>query len=302
MTVHIGIPRGLLYYYHGRIWEEFLRNLGADVIVSGETSKKTLQVGRTLDEVCLPVKAYFGHVYEISRDVDYLFVPRIVSVSKGQYTCPEIIGLPDMLRSNIPHLPKLLDVPINLRKDWRNLYQGVITVGKILKAGRLASLYAWHQAWQLKQQKTGRLTDKGASLRIGLIGQPYMIHDRQLSMGMLDKLRNLKVDVVIPEMVDAHQARKAAACLDKKIFWCYCSHLAGTALALLQRPAQVDGVIFMTPFSCGPDSLIGEILKGRAQTCNVPFMFLTIDEHTAEAGFITRLEAFIDMLGRRQRL
>lgn len=301
MKIRIGMPRGLLYYYHGEIWKEFIHQLGAEVIVSGETSKKTLQYGSALDEVCLPVKAYFGHAYEVSHNVDYLFVPRIVSTAKGKYTCPEIIGLPDMLRSNIPNLPKLIEVTVNLRNDWRNLYQAVTNVGKILNAGAAASLYAWYQAWRSVQQQTSLPIANSESLSIGLIGHPYIIYDRQISMNVLDKLSNLGINVVTPDMVDIDQAQNSATCLDKEIFWCYCSDLVGAAFALMQS-AQVNGVILMSPFSCGPDSLIGEIIKGHAQSLNIPFMLLTIDEHTAEAGFITRLEAFTDMLGRRQPL
>ncbi|MBC8014978.1 MAG: hypothetical protein H7X79_04460 [Sporomusaceae bacterium] len=299
MKIRIGIPRGLFYYYYGDVWEKFLSELGAEVIVSGETSKKTLNYGSALDEVCLPVKAYFGHVCEVSPEVDYLFVPRIVSAAKGQYTCPEMIGLSDMLRSNIPHLPKLIDTTINLRKDWRDLYHAVITVGKILNAGTAASLYAWHKAWQSRQQQSCLPIARSTNVTIGLIGHPYIVYDRQISMNALDKLNDMGINVITPDRIDADQAQESAACLDKKIFWCYCSQLAGAAFSLMQ-PAKVDGLILMTSFSCGPDSLVGEIIKGRAQACNIPFMLLTIDEHTAEAGFITRLEAFVDMIGRRQ--
>lgn len=301
MKIRIGIPRALLYYQYEEIWGSFLRQLGAEVIVSGETSKKTLHYGSALDEVCLPVKAYFGHAYEVSQDVDYLFVPRIVSAAKGQYTCPEMIGLPDMLRSNISKLPKLLEITVNLRNDWRDLYHAVTSVGKILNVGAAASLYAWYKAWRSGRQQTCLSIAKSNSLSIGLIGHPYIIYDRQISMNVLDKLSNLGVNVVTPDMVDVYQAKSITASLEKKIFWCYCSHLVGAAFALMQ-PAKVNGLILITSFSCGPDSLIGEIIKQRAQNLNIPFMLLTIDEHAAEEGFITRLEAFIDMLGRRRQL
>jgi len=298
LKIRIGIPRGLLYYHYGQVWEDFFHELGAEVIVSGETSKKTLNYGSALDEICLPVKAYFGHAYEVSHDVDYLFVPRIVSTAKGQYTCPEMIGLPDILRSNIPNLPKLIEITVNLREDRLNLYHAVTTVGKILNVGTAASLYAWHVAWRSGQHQTCLPITNSKNLSIGLIGHPYIIYDRQISMDVLDKLNNLGLNVVTSDTVDVDQARKNVACLDKEIFWCYCSHLVGAALALMQT-TRVNGVILMTSFSCGPDSLIGEIIKGHAQSLNIPFMLLTIDEHTAEAGFITRLEAFIDMLKRR---
>jgi len=294
----IGIPRGLLYYQYGHIWETFLQKIGAKVIVSGETSHKTLQYGNTLDEVCLPVKAYFGHVYEVCQNVDYVFVPRIVSVAKEQYTCPQMIGLPDLLRNNIPNLPKLLESTVNLRKDWRSLYHAVTAVGNILNVGRVASLYAWYQALQSSSAQCYVPICNHNNISIGLIGQPYMIYDRQISMNVLTKLSNRGINIITPEMVGLNEAKKSATCLEKEVFWCCYSHLIGAAFALMER-RQVNGLIVISSFSCGPDSLLSEIIKGRAQSLNVPFMLLTIDEHTAEAGFITRLEAFIDMLERR---
>ncbi|MDF2571857.1 MAG: Protein of unknown function CoA enzyme activase, partial [Sporomusa sp.] len=147
LSVRIGLPRGLLYHQYGLVWERFLRELGAEVLVTAETTKATLDHGSALDDVCLPVKVYFGHVYEIYKKVDYLFTPRIVSVAAGEYSCPKIIGMPDMLRSNINNLPPLIDVNVNLRQNQRNLYEAIINVGRILGRGTLSSLYAWYRAW-----------------------------------------------------------------------------------------------------------------------------------------------------------
>ena len=64
---------------------------------------------------------------------------------------------------------------------------------------------------------------------------------------------------------------------------------------------KIDGVITLTAFGCGPDSLMVEDIKRKAKNFNKPLLNLTIDEHTGEAGFITRLEAFCDMLYRNKR-
>ena len=42
-------------------------------------------------------------------------------------------------------------------------------------------------------------------------------------------------------------------------------------------------------------------IQYHAKNKNLPMIHLTIDEHTGEAGFVTRLEAFIDMLIRKKR-
>jgi predicted nucleotide-binding protein (sugar kinase/HSP70/actin superfamily) len=88
--------------------------------------------------------------------------------------------------------------------------------------------------------------------------------------------------------------------LPKRLFWHYCHCLVGSALVLIYSPKPLDGAIFVTSFACGPDSLIGEVLKWHARQMEIPFLLLTLDEHTAEAGMVTRLEAFVDMIGRRE--
>ena len=64
----------------------------------------------------------------------------------------------------------------------------------------------------------------------------------------------------------------------------------------------VDGVIGIMTFGCGPDSLMMDVVRRHAARLgNTPFMSLTLEEHTSEAGLITRLEAFLDMIQSKKR-
>ena len=118
-------------------------------------------------------------------------------------------------------------------------------------------------------------------------------------MDILRKLKGMGVKLLLPEDAAPEAVNRFAARLPKKIFWHYCQKLTGAAMALLHSATPPDGLVFVTSFSCGPDSFIGEIIKNSAGERGVPFLFLTVDEHTAEAGFVTRLEAFVDMISRR---
>jgi predicted nucleotide-binding protein (sugar kinase/HSP70/actin superfamily) len=64
---------------------------------------------------------------------------------------------------------------------------------------------------------------------------------------------------------------------------------------------KIDGIITITAFGCGPDSLMIERMVRKSKSFNKSVLNLTIDEHTGEAGFITRIEAFCDMLYRKKR-
>jgi predicted nucleotide-binding protein (sugar kinase/HSP70/actin superfamily) len=55
-------------------------------------------------------------------------------------------------------------------------------------------------------------------------------------------------------------------------------------------------------FGCGPDSLMMDMVRRQsARLKTSTFMSLTLEEHTAEAGIATRVEAFLDMIQRRKR-
>ncbi|MGL5514546.1 MAG: acyl-CoA dehydratase activase-related protein [Sporomusa sp.] len=294
------MPRGLLYYEYGSLWQSFFDSLGAQVVVSGETTKEMLNSGGVLDEVCLPLKVYVGHVASLVGKTDCLFVPRIVSVARQTYTCPKIMGLPDIIRSNISGLPEIIDPNISLRQRSIGMLDAVIDIGRRLGKSKTSSIGAWYSAWRQAKAKRALPVAQSTNIQVGLIGHKYLIYDKFISMNALDKLLAAGVDIITPDMVPASRIDKAAQGIDKKIYWSYCHELAGAALALIGQQA-VDGLVFITSFSCGPDSLISEIIKRRAQAGNVPFMLLNLDEHTAEAGLLTRIEAFTDMLKRRKR-
>ncbi|HWR43827.1 acyl-CoA dehydratase activase-related protein [Sporomusa sp.] len=303
-AVRIGLPRGLLYYEYGSLWKNFFEALGAQVVVSDETTKEMLTTGGVLDEVCLPLKVYVGHAASLAGKADCLFVPRVVSVARQMYTCPKMMGLPDLIRSNLSNIPELIDTNVSLRQRSGSLFDSVISTGYRLGQSKVASLGAWYWAWRQAGVKQPVVIDipglPADAVRVGLIGHSYLIQDKFISMNARDKLTAMGMAVITPDQVPARQAQLAARNLDKEIYWSYCHHLAGTSLALINEKA-VDGLIFMTSFSCGPDSMICEMIKRKAEAGSIPFMLLNLDEHTAEAGFLTRLEAFADMLKRRNR-
>ncbi|MBP2654381.1 MAG: Protein of unknown function CoA enzyme activase [Firmicutes bacterium] len=302
MALTIGIPRGLLYYYYGEIWRRYFERLGVQVVVSGETTRSMIDQGGKIDEVCLPVKVYIGHACALKDKADFIFIPRIVSVAARQYNCPKIIGLPDLVRSNFPSLPPLLDTEINLRKGRYDLFRAVVELGKRIGNSPIASLTAWLKAVRSVKPVMTSSGGKVNGVQVGLIGHPYILNDSHISMDITGKLERLGVNVVGAGAINDKEIVKAAKQLSKEIFWHYCQHLAGAALALMKFPQPLDGVIFVTSFACGPDSLVGEVLSWHARQLNIPVLMLTMDEHTGEAGLVTRLEAFIDMLVRRKKL
>jgi len=306
----VGIPKGLLYHYYHPLWESFFGVLGFEVKISPDTNKKIVNNGimSAVDEACLPVKVFYGHVLELAEQVDYLFLPRIVSVVEKEYMCPKLLGIPDMLLACLTKPPRVIDTTINLRNSHKQLDQALKEICTIIEVPLKEGLKAWQAAEKRQRQyemylQSGNLppglTFNPRGIPIAVLGHGYNIYDAYINMGMMEKLHDLGATVWTKEMVAPNIIDNFAGKLPKRMFWTFGKQLLGSGLYYLNNP-QVKGMIFVASFGCGPDSMVGDLLERFAHRGNKkPFMFITIDEHSGEAGLMTRLEAFMDMIMRR---
>ena len=82
------------------------------------------------------------------------------------------------------------------------------------------------------------------------------------------------------------------------MFWNYGRRAVG-AVTYLLKETNIHGIIFLSSFGCGIDSFVSDIIQRYVKTTNIPYVKLTLDEHAAEAGLNTRLEAFMDVVNWR---
>ncbi|MFZ5943449.1 MAG: acyl-CoA dehydratase activase-related protein [Bacillota bacterium] len=312
--VKIGIPRALCYYKYFPLWNHFFSCLGLEVVESPSTNKILFDKGAkyVVDEACLPVKVYFGHVNNLKDKVDYIFAPRIVSTEKRKYTCPKFMGIPDMLLS-IDNLPQIIGPTIDLTKNEKNIYQIVWDIGRKFHNNPLKVFNAWQNAvrelnkyngeWMSgnipKELKINHVPEEEGQLNIAVLGHEYILYDKHLSMNLLQKLAELKISVFTTEMVVPKNKEAEVKKLPKKIFWDFGSDAVGAAFHY-SRNKKISGLINISSFGCGPDSMTNSMITHfLKKNCSKPFLNLIIDEHTGEAGINTRIEAFYDLLKRR---
>lgn len=307
----VGIPKGLYYFKYSTLWETFFRNLDAEVIVSDTTNKKILTNGSNtcVSEACIPIKAYFGHVMELIGKVDYIFMPRFTSVAKKQYICPEVCGVTDMVRNSVNKLPKIIDTEINLRDSPKNSWHAALYTGEFLTGDRKKISSAYKDALNEYKSKRRALkfadTEFGSTLEknkltIAIIGHSYTVYDTFLNMELSKKLNKYGAEVVTLDMLDYLVSKDSCKELDKQFFWDYGTRAYGGAIQLI-KSGRIDGILALTSFGCGVDSFVDELVENKIRKeSDIPFMKLVLDEHSAEAGFLTRLEAFIDMIVRRR--
>lgn len=322
MSKKVGIPRALFYYYYFPLWKTFLEELGAEIVVSGNTTKKIIDDGSKtcVDEACLPIKVFYGHIIEIKDKVDYLLIPRYTSVSRGEYICPKFGGLPDMVRNTISKLPEIIDVEVDLWKKGSNPLISAFEVGgyftnerrKIRKAFCKAIESFREYRTEVKKgirpddilSKKLRLIKKTNEqrLNIAIIGHSYNVYDSYVNMEMLNKLKNNGVNILTIDMVNSKIIKEKTKNLSKKMFWNYGTRAIGSTLHFLDRK-DIDGIIYLMSFGCGIDSFVCDLVERNVRReKDIPFIVLTIDEHSGEAGMDTRIEAFIDMIRWRNKV
>ncbi len=92
MPVHVGIPRAMLYHEFGGLWTAFFQHLGIPLTVSDETNQQILDRGTMLavDESCLPLKIYLGHVESLLPKCTHIFIPRIAGYYNIFFYAPNL--------------------------------------------------------------------------------------------------------------------------------------------------------------------------------------------------------------------
>lgn len=295
----IGIPKGLLYERYYPFLVTFFSELGAEIIISDNTNKIILNEGvkYCVDEACLPIKIFHGHVARIKDKCDIILIPRIMQLREREFICPKFCGLPEMIINNIPDMPKAIIEPIYATSE-KKLYKWAESVGKMILNDKKKIKNAFNQAL-IKQNKykTG-IRNQNYKINIALIGHPYNIYDNFINMNLVKKLNNLGIGVITEEFIEDEIIEEEVKSLYKRPFWTFGKNSYGFA-SYVAREKVVDGIIYISSFSCGIDSVMIEFIKDRIE--DFPLMILKVDEQTGEAGIDTRIEAFFDMLDRRKQ-
>ena len=282
----IGLPRTLHLHLQPGLWEAFFAALGVPVVLSAPTSRATLERAELISETehCLPVKLLDAHLEDLAGRVDRVFVPRILSLHRGFISCPKLAALPDAVRAQFRGRFEVVTADVD--ENRRPLARTLVELGRQLGFGPAETAAAAAVA-----PKTGAAQEPPADRRrYLLIGHPYNLADAYLADPIVRKLEELGAAV---ERLPAEPPRGAPAPLR----WDTSAHMLEALRAL--DPARCAGVIQLTSFNCGCDSMAGPYYRETLKAAGIPFMALTLDSHTALAGLDTRLEAFVESIAGR---
>jgi len=309
----IGIPQLLFFYELMPMWITFFQELGYEVELSSATNKKLIHNGveKVVSETCFPVKVAHGHILDlIQKGVKKIFLPHIVNLgrtgvedpSAETFNCPYVQTLPYTVRAAFDFDTlgvQVLSPVVHLGKEKKPMRASLKELASQLGVRYRKVRSALDRGLETQQAFQSELLKKGedvlTNLKEGeralvLTTRPYNGCDMGINLAIPQKIRNLGVLPIPLDMLPVEQVELPADY--RKMYW-----KAGQRFLQAAQYIKKDARLFavhITNFGCGPDSFIShffrDIMSGK------PYLQLEIDEHSADAGAITRLEAFLDSL------
>lgn len=291
----IGIPRSLFYYYFSDLWVNFFKCLNINVVMSPETNKEILDLGikYSIDEMCLSLKNYIGHVMYLKDKCDYILIPRVDNYGINNQTCTNFIALYDII-NNIDDL-NILNYNVNIGKHETEL-NGLIDIGKSLgldkKKVKEAYKYAKDKSSLLK---VNRVLDnlkklKSTKKKILIVGHSYNMYDSLIGKPILDMLKSMNIEIIYSDLFfEKDESNKYT----KGLYWKYSKESISSISKSIDK---IDGIIFLSVFPCGLDSLVNELVMRKIDK---PYINLVIDDIESSGGIETRIESFVDIINSK---
>lgn len=154
----IGIPRALLQYRYGVLWQTFFETLGKTVVISDETDKAIVDAGiaRSVDETCLASKIFMGHVVNLIGRCDAVFVPCYASCDMRRGFCTKFQSMTDLVRNTFRAELRVLPLLVENVSDIKATQAAFVELGQRLGASHKESKHAFKEALRAQKEADGQ--------------------------------------------------------------------------------------------------------------------------------------------------
>ena len=309
----IGIP--YIFYFHEYLpfWTTLLWELGFDVEVSPKTNRQTVNLGleSILSETCFPVKVAYGHIkYLLNAGVDALFIPSFInlnteneSLERG-FACPYTQTIPYVSQVAFKGV-KILSPVVKLTRGKKFMLDELSKAFKSFGIGKNRIKNAIAAAELAQEDLNKAISEKGKEVLnsnpksltpgpiIVIVGRAYNSFDKGMNLDIPKKLADLNVPAIPMDFLPLNDHNLDAEW--PNMYWRAGQRILKAARVINENPNLYP--VYIGNFACGPDSFILKYFKKELR--GKPFLHIEIDEHSADAGAITRCEAFLDSIGNK---
>lgn len=277
------------YGYYAEVQKEILRDLGYEVEMvvleapEGDISeffkrihkiadtKNIFKIGKSLKRAIKVLKGINQLEAELLRirpyeqnkgEMDLIYRQGMIDLEKSR-------GVKEMLPNIVSTMEKLKKIPVKTRKD---------------------------------------------GMKVGIVGEIYTVIEDAANIDIGKKLNDMGVEV--------YKSHSAGEWLMENLFYKAVGMTSEKAVIDAAQPYMkamiggharetightalygqkgFDGVIQVLPFTCMPEIVSMSVLPKIQEDYHIPILSLIVDELTGEAGYVTRIEAYIDLLQNRR--
>jgi predicted CoA-substrate-specific enzyme activase len=308
----VGMQRSLYTLQTGVLWAHFFDRLGFRLVLTPPTNSQISSAGieAMTAETCYPVKVSHGHVKSLVGMTRYLFLPVVINMptpeekEKG-FFCPLVQSNEYMVRMALElDRSKILNPVLHMKYDASTLALELEEqISSKMKRGRSAIKKALDYALERQDAFTKAIHKKGKEIMdahdpekplVIVTGRPYNLYDDRLNLRLGQQLAKIGVAAMPMDFIDGGQVDLSDF---PNMYWGMGAQILRTAKVIKDNPNFFG--LHITNFSCGADSFLEHFYKFIMG--DKPFLILELDEHSAVAGVMTRLEAFKNVIGNRMR-
>jgi predicted CoA-substrate-specific enzyme activase len=303
----VGLCRSFLTHSLYPLYSQFFARMGYRVVLSDEIDAEG--VSRIESSYCLPAEITHGAFYNLlKKNLDYIFLPQVMQVPVANVPtfsrlCVFVQGEPYFLkttfRQELESSPTVVLSPvICMDKSYEQASDVVAGMAMKMGIGNDRAREAWRAACGIQREYEKQLREAGRdalsyldrnpdTFGVVLFGRPYNAMAADANMGIPGKVAS-RGHIIIPHDMlpsDNHD-------VDGRMFWAMGQKIMKSA-RFVRNHDRLFG-FYITNFSCGPDSFLLTFFQNEMGA--KPSLTLELDQHTADAGIDTRIEAALDIM------
>ena len=305
----IGLQRSFYLHNLFPLFQTFFTDLGLEVLIAEEVDPEGAKLATS--SFCYPGEIAFGMFQDLlNKKPDVIFLPKVaqmyVEKSKAtgwakHSTCCLAANEPFYLRSCFRDIPVPVLTPVfEFHQGWDAMEAEFVELGEELGKDAEASAAAYHNGVaalrRFTQDKKAlgievlrKLEEDPNAIAIALFGRAYNTFADEANFGIPRKFASRGVYVLPYECLPSEDEESI-----ENMSWAQGHEIIRGARYVKKHPQLFSA--FVTNFSCGPDSFL--VAYVRDIMGNKPSLTLELDNHTADAGVNTRIEAFLDIIQR----
>ncbi|MCF8127607.1 MAG: acyl-CoA dehydratase activase-related protein, partial [Deltaproteobacteria bacterium] len=303
----VGMQRALYGQQDALLWAHFFDRLGYRLVLTPPTNAQLSRMGieAMTAETCYPVKVSHGHVKALVGQTAFLFLPSVVDMGKSEdkekgFYCPMVQSNSYMVRMALDlDMKTVLSPVVHLKYDVQTL--ALELAGQLktklsipLHQIREALYYAKGRQEQfqkavLKQGSKILASHPAGEPMVVVTGRPYNLYDERLNLRLGHNLAKIGVKAIPMDFLDLSSVDLSDF---PSMYWGLGARILRAA-KIVASNADFFG-LHLTNFGCGADSFLEHFY--RHIMGDKAYMILELDEHSAVAGVMTRLEAYKNVI------